>query len=101
MMRGRPRVIRQPVENAGDSQAPDGPFRHDRHRFMRGVINDRQALDDPPFGAAVEHKVHGPDFIGDIGTHQRLALAHRYLLALTPAHLQTGPRCRVARHACG
>ena len=39
--------------------SPIDPFRRDPDGFVRGVIDGRQVLDDPPAGAAVEHEVHG------------------------------------------
>ena len=37
---------RKPVENPRECQATNGPFRHNRNRFVRGIIDDRQALDE-------------------------------------------------------
>jgi hypothetical protein len=41
---------------------------------VRRLIDDRQALDGPTLGAAVEHEVHRPHLVGGQWPDQRLAL---------------------------
>ncbi len=54
---------RQPVQNARQRMATDGPFWHHGYRLVRRVVHDGQALDDAPFSRPAEHEVHRPDLV--------------------------------------
>ena len=55
---GQTTRLRQAIHHARHAQTGDGPLHLDDHRLVGGVIDDCQALDDTPFGRAVEHEVH-------------------------------------------
>ena len=54
---------RQPIEDACDRHAPEGPRRHNGHSLGGRIVDNRQALHDPPVGRAVEDDVGGPDLV--------------------------------------
>ena len=68
--------------------AADGAFRNDGQGFMRGIVNHRQAFDDPAFGRPVKHESHRPDVVGLRWPQQGLLVADRHLLAFAPSYLQ-------------
>ena len=84
---------RQAVQGAGDRQSPEGPRRDDRHGLMGGVVDNGQALHDPPIRRAIEDEVRGPDLVATLlGAHQWLAVGSRDLLASTALQLEPGLR---------
>ena len=58
------------------------------HGFVRGVVHNRQALDDASFGRPVEHEFHRPDLVGGQRPPQRLPIRYRHVLAPSLPHLQ-------------
>ena len=83
---------RQAVQDAGDRQSPEGPRRDNRHGLMGGVVDNGQALHDPPIRRAIEDEVRGPDLVATLGAHQWLAVGSRDLLASTALQLEPGLR---------
>ena len=83
---------RQAVQDAGDRQSPEGPRRDNRHGLMGGVVDNGQALHDPPIRRAIEDEVRGPDLVATLGAHQGLAVGYRDLLASTALQLEPGLR---------
>ena len=71
------------------------------HGLMGGVVDNGQALHDPPIRRAIEDEVRGPDLIATLGAHQWLAVRSRDLLASTALQLEPGltflPRPTTAR----
>lgn len=91
----------KPAENPRERVSADGSFRHDRDRFVRGVIDDRQTLDHPPIGAAVEYAVHwtrGRSRRRDVSA----ADEHSSVPACVSVGVRANPlRYKAARHVCG
>ena len=82
----------EPVERARDGQPAERPRRDDGYGLGGRVVDNRQALHDPPLGGAVEHEVGGPHVVRHVWTNQGLPLRARDLLAPTPADLEVGFR---------
>ena len=59
---------------------------------MGGVVDNGQALHNPPIGRAIEDEVRGPDLVATLGAHQWLAVGYRDLLASTALQLEPGLR---------
>ena len=60
--------------------------------LMGGVVDNGQALHDPPIRRAIEDEVRGPDLVATLGAHQGLAVGSRDLLASTALQLEPGLR---------
>jgi len=58
MALGIPPAQCQPIQDSRQDIAANGAFRHDRHAFMRGVINYGQAFDHAGIGCSIKHEVH-------------------------------------------
>ena len=87
-------------KSAGDRQSPEGPRRDDRHGLMGGVVDDGQALHDPPIRRAIKDEVRGPDLMATLGAHQWLAVGSRDLLASTALQLEPGLRVQAVDPFC-
>ena len=57
----------EPIQYPGQWLAADCSFWNNGHRFVRGIIHDRQAFDDLAIGRAVEHEIHRPDLVRLLG----------------------------------
>ncbi len=85
---GQPSLIAKAIKDTCQMMSANGPFRHDRYRLVGGVINDGEALEGPAIGGAVEGEIHGPDLVGCLRSHRRLAIGDGLLLAPTAPHLK-------------
>ena len=59
---------------------------------MGGVVDNGQALHDPPIRRAIEDEVRGPDLVATLWAHQWLAVGYRDRLASTALQLEPGLR---------
>ena len=89
---GSPRVIARRSRTRVTGSPPEGPRRDNRHGLMRGVVDNGQALHDPPIRRAIEDEVRGPDLVATLGAHQWLAVGYRDRLASTALQLEPGLR---------
>ena len=78
---GSPRVIARRSRTRVTGSPPKARAGDDRHGLMGGVVDNGQALHDPPIRRAIEDEVRGPDLVATLGAHQWLAVGYRDLLA--------------------
>lgn len=78
----------QPIQNTRHVSSRHCPIRMDRHRFVRAIINDGQAIQTAAISQAIKHKVDRPHFILSTRPQQWLAIRQPNFLPLAPAHHQ-------------